>query len=45
MLTRLRDEQLMAVTLEEYNIYRTPEGTLYDTSVKDRWVSKETRVR
>ena len=37
VLTRLRDEQLMAVTLEEYNIYRTPEGTLYDTSVKDRW--------
>ncbi|XP_043189397.1 eIF-2-alpha kinase activator GCN1-like isoform X4 [Amphibalanus amphitrite] len=35
VLSRLRDERLMAVTLEEFNIYRTPEGTLYDTSVKD----------
>ncbi|XP_037092852.1 eIF-2-alpha kinase activator GCN1-like [Pollicipes pollicipes] len=31
----LREEALMTVSLEEYNIYRTPEGTLYDTSVKD----------
>ncbi|XP_037071382.1 eIF-2-alpha kinase activator GCN1-like [Pollicipes pollicipes] len=25
----------MTVSLEKYNIYRTPDGTLYDTSVKD----------
>ena len=41
VLSRLRDQQLMAVTLEEFNIYRTPEGTLYDTSVKDRSVADD----
>ena len=43
VLSRLRDQQLMAVTLEEYSIYRTPEGTLYDTSVKDRWAHRDGR--